>query len=90
VAALYHIRAHANARQKIIRDDTDQPRLIDGLEHTVTHGAWELLRYVIQDNHLAPQPDLAAGMQGTLLGYAFWAGQRRQRVGQLFEEGVGP
>ena len=88
--AIYHVMARGNARQKIVRDDVDRRRLIDGLEHTVTRRGWELLSYVVMDNHLhlllkTPRPNLSAGMQGFLSGYALWAGRRRQRSGHLFQ-----
>jgi REP-associated tyrosine transposase len=88
--AIYHVMARGNARQKIVRDDADRRRLIDGLGHTVTRCGWELVCYVIMNNHLhllvkTPRPNLAAGMQGLLSGYALWAGRRRRRVGHLFQ-----
>src|SRR6516225_2842162 len=45
--AIYHVMARGNARQKIVRDDSDRRRLVDGLEHTVVRSGWELLCYVI-------------------------------------------
>src|ERR1700741_2058899 len=71
--AIYHVMARGNARQKIVRDDADRRRLIAGLEDTVVRCGWELLCYVIMDNHLhlmlkPPRPNLAAGMQSVSLG----------------------
>jgi len=88
--AIYHVMARGNARQKIVRDDADRRRLVAGLEHTVNRCGWELLCYVLMDNHLhlmlkTPRPNLAAGMQGLLSGYALWVGRRRQRLGHLFQ-----
>ena len=79
--AIYHVMARGNGRQKIVRDDEDRRRLIAGLEHTVIRCGWKLLSYVIMDNHLhlllkTPRPNLAAGKQGFLSGYALWAGRR--------------
>src|SRR5271166_5362435 len=34
--ATYHMMARGNARQKIVRDDADRRRLIEGLEHAVS------------------------------------------------------
>ena len=45
--AIYHAMARRNARQKIVRDDADRRRLIDGLEQTVVRSGWELLCYVV-------------------------------------------
>src|SRR5262249_25198243 len=88
--AIYHVMARGNARQKIVRDDADRRRLIAGLEHTVIRCRWESPAYVIMDNHLhlllkTPRPNLAAGMQGLLSGYALWVSRRRHRPGHLFQ-----
>jgi putative transposase len=88
--AIYHIMARGNARQKIVRDDADRRRLVDGLEQTVMRCGWELLSYVLMGNHLhlllrTPRPNLAAGMQGFLSGYAIWSGRRHRRLGHLFQ-----
>jgi len=88
--AIYHVMARGNARQKIVRDDADRRRLVEGLEHTVIRCGWELLCYVIMGNHLhlllqTPRPNLAAGMQGFLSGYATWFGRRHRRPGHLFQ-----
>jgi REP element-mobilizing transposase RayT len=88
--AIYHGMARGNARQKIVRDDADRRRLTAGLEHTVVRWGWELVCYVIMDNHLhlmlqTPRANLAAGMQGLLSGYALWVGRRRRRLGHLFQ-----
>jgi REP element-mobilizing transposase RayT len=88
--AIYHVMARGNARQKIVRDDADRRRLIDGLEQTVVRSGWELLCYVIMGNHLhlllkTPRPNLGSGMQSFLSGYAIWAGRRWRRIGHLFQ-----
>jgi hypothetical protein len=44
--AIYHVMARGNARQKIVRDDADRQRLIDGLEQAVIRCGWELSCYV--------------------------------------------
>jgi REP element-mobilizing transposase RayT len=89
--AIYHVMARGNARQKIVRDDADRRRLIDGLERTVERCGWELFCYVIMGNHLhivlkTPRPNLGAGMQSFFSGYAIWSGRRWRRVGHLFQE----
>ncbi len=88
--AIYHVMARGNARQKIVRDDADRRRLIDGLEQSVVRHGWELLCYVVMGNHLhlmvkTPRPNLGAGMQSFLSGYAIWAGRRWRRPGHLFQ-----
>jgi len=82
--------ARGNARQKIVRDDADRRRLIDGLEQSVVRHGWDLLCYVVMGNHLhlmvkTPRPNLGAGMQSFLSGYAIWAGRRWRRLGHLFQ-----
>jgi hypothetical protein len=44
--AVDHATARRKAREKIVREDVDRRRLIDGLEQTVLHSGWELLSYV--------------------------------------------
>jgi putative transposase len=88
--AIYHVMARGNARQKIVRDDTDRQRLIDGLEQAVIRYGWELPSYVVMDNHLhllvkTPRANLGAGMQSFLSGYAIWSGRRWRRAGHLFQ-----
>jgi REP element-mobilizing transposase RayT len=88
--AIYHVMARGNARQKIVRDDADRRRLIEGLEQAAVRYGWELLCYVIMGNHLhlllkTPRPNLGAGMQSFLSGFAIWAGRRWRRVGHLFQ-----
>ena len=82
--------ARGNARQKIVRDDADRQRLIDGLEQAVIRYGWELPCYVVMGNHLhllvkTPRPNLGAGMQSFLSGYAIWSGRRWRRAGHLFQ-----
>ncbi len=88
--AIYHVMARGNARQKIVRDDADRRRLIAGLETAVVRYGWELVSYVIMGNHFhllvkTPRPNLGAGMQSLLSGYAIWTGRRWRRVGHLFQ-----
>jgi hypothetical protein len=45
--AIDHAMARRNARQKIVCDDADRRRLIDGLEQTVVRSGWEWLCYVV-------------------------------------------
>ena len=44
--AIDHAKAQHNARRKIVREDADRRRPIDGLEQTVVHLGKELLSYV--------------------------------------------
>jgi REP element-mobilizing transposase RayT len=88
--AIYHVMVRGNARQKIVRDDADRQRLVEGLEHAVLRCGWELVCYVIMGNHFhlllrTPRPNLGAGMQGLLSGYAAWFGRRHRRPGHVFQ-----
>src|SRR6202044_3779906 len=88
--AIYHVMARGNARQRIVRDDADRQRLIEGLEQAVIRYGWELPCYVVMGNHLhllvkTPRPNLGAGMQSFLPGYAIWSGRRWRRTGHLFQ-----
>jgi putative transposase len=88
--AIYHVMARGNARQKIVREDADRGRLIEGLEQTVSRCGRELACYVVMGNHLhllvrTPRPNLGVGMQSFLSGYAIWAGRRWRRQGHLFQ-----
>ena len=90
VSELYHVMARGNARQKIVRDDTDRGRLLEGLEHAVIRYGWELPTYVFMGNHLhllvkTSRPNFGAGMQTFLSGYAIWSGRRWRRTGHLFQ-----
>ena len=84
--------ARGNARQKIVRDDADRRRLIDGLEHTVVRHDWELLSVRWRDGKSSPsrgsrppRANLSVGMQSFLSGYAIWAGRRWRRTGHLVQ-----
>ena len=70
--------------QKIVRDDADRRRLIEGLGQSVIRCGWELASYVVMGNHLhllvkTPRPNLGAGMRSFLSGYAIWSGRRWRR-----------
>ena len=88
--AIYHVMARGNDRQRIVREDADRQRLIEGLEQAVIRYGWELPCYVVMGNHLhllvkTPRPNLGAGMQSFLPGYAIWSGRRWRRTGHLFQ-----
>ena len=62
--------ARGNARQKIVRDNADRGRLIDGVEQAVVRQAWEVPCYVIVGHHKTPRPNLGAGMQAEIFRLA--------------------
>ena len=88
--AIYHVMARGNARQKIVRDDADRRRLVarpGAHGHPLRMGV-ALLRHHGQPSPLllrTPRPNLAAGMQGFLSGYALWAGAAAAASGHLFQ-----
>jgi hypothetical protein len=45
---IHHAMARREARDKIVRDDADRRRLIDGLERTVVCSGWDLPCYVVR------------------------------------------
>jgi REP element-mobilizing transposase RayT len=87
--AIYPVMARGNAWQRIVRDDADRRRLLDGLEQTVVRRRWELVSYVVMGNHLhllvkTRRANLGAGMPSFLSSFAIWAGRRWRRLGHLF------
>jgi len=88
--AIYHVTARGNARQAIVLEDADRARLRRRLAGTVPRYGWELLAFVFMGNHLhllfrTPRPNLSAGMQYFLSGYANWFARRHERPGHLFQ-----
>jgi hypothetical protein len=88
--AIDHVMARGDARQRIVHDDADRRRLLDGLERTAVRRKRELVSYVVMGNrpHLlvkTRRADFDAGMQSFLSGYANWAGRCWRRLGQLFQ-----
>jgi len=84
--AIYHVMSRGNARRRIVHDDRDHERLLEGLGQTVRRCGWELFRFVLMPNHLhlflrTPQPNLSRGMQYLLSGYANWYAKRHRRSG---------
>ncbi len=88
--AVYHVTARGNARQDIVVAEEDWRQLQQRLAQTVARYGWELLSYVLMRNHLhvvlrTPRPNLSAGMQYFLSGYANWFARRHGRPGHLFQ-----
>jgi REP element-mobilizing transposase RayT len=88
--AIYHVMTRGNAGQDIVQDDDDRTRLLTDLERSVLRFDWELLAFVVLNNHLhllvkTPHPNLGKGMQAFLSAYAVWSAKRRQRPGHLFQ-----
>jgi hypothetical protein len=89
--AIYHVMARGNARQTIVRDDTDRRQLIEGLEHAVIRYGWELPTYVVMGKadsvtnltrrfqaRLKSQPQLLQDVEEILRRATTVAADRRQ------------
>ncbi len=71
--ALYHVTARGNQRENIVHDDSDREMLLATLAEACKKTGWEVLAWVIMDNHYhwllrTPKPNLVTGMswfQGT-------------------------
>jgi putative transposase len=88
--AIYHVMARGNARQEIVRDDTDRTRLLEDLQRATIRSGWEVFAFVLMSNHLhvflkTPRANLGRGMQRFLSSYAHWCLRRRRRAGHLFQ-----
>jgi REP element-mobilizing transposase RayT len=78
-----------NARQDIVRDDTDRQRLQDELERATVRAGWMVYAFVILPSHFhvvleTPQPNLSRGMQIFLSSYAIAWTRRHRFLGHVF------
>ncbi len=92
--AIYHVTARGNGRQDIFLDDEDRYYMLDRLETTVHRFGWRILSFVLMTNHLhklvqTPKPNLSAGMQFLLSGYATRFNARHDCCGHLFQSRFG-
>lgn len=88
--AVYHVTSRGDEQADIVRNDDDRQRWRQGLSITVIRHGWELLSYVLMDNHFhlfvrTPEANLACGMQAFLSGYATWFSRRRGGRGHVFQ-----
>ncbi|MEX2316131.1 MAG: transposase [Pirellulales bacterium] len=88
--AIYHVMSRGNGRQNVFLDDRDRERLLQGLESAVRKFDWLVMSYVWMPNHFhlflkTPHPNLSAGIQYLVSGYANWFAKRHQRPGHLFQ-----
>jgi REP element-mobilizing transposase RayT len=82
--AIYHVMSRGNGRQRVFRDERDFQRLLEGLESAVRKFDWLVMSYVWMPNHIhlllqTPQPNLSAGMQYLVSGYAIPATPMKSR-----------
>ena len=87
--ALHHVVAQAASDSRIVVDDSDRLRLLDGLRAVVGEHGWQCLAYCVMTTHAhlvlcTPEPNLGRGMQLLLGRYAFAHNRRHHRRGRLF------
>lgn len=88
--AIYHIVTRGDGRRKLFHAPRHYERFTEGLEAEVPRSHWQVLAYCWMPNHIhllvkTPEPNLSAGMQHWLSGYANWYAKRNQRSGHLFQ-----
>jgi hypothetical protein len=67
--AIDYVMARGNARQKIVRDDADRQRLIEGLEQAVIRYGWELPSYGQSKSTTSTRPARCAASPGPSAGF---------------------
>ena len=88
--AIYHIVTRGDGRRGLFHDEDHYDRLTKGLADEVNRSRWEVLAFCWMPNHIhllltTPEPNLSAGMQHWLSGYANWYAKRNRRTGHLFQ-----
>lgn len=88
--ARYHIITRGDGRRALFHDQRHYERFTAGLSQEVQRSGWIVLAYCWMPNHIhaliqTPEPNLAAGMQRWLSGYANWYAKRNQRTGHLYQ-----
>ena len=87
--AIHHVIARGNAGVEIVLDNSDRRDLVTALERASERHGWLVHAYCVMDTHIhavieTPQPNLGAGMQRLLGGYAFEFNRRHGQYGRLF------
>ena len=88
--AIYHIVTRGDGRRGLFHDEDHYDRLTKGLADEVNRSRWQVLAFCWMPNHIhllltTPEPNLSAGMQHWLSGYANWYAKRNRRTGHLFQ-----
>lgn len=88
--AIYHIVTRGDGRRTLFHDPGHYERFTEGLEAEVQRSSWQVMSYCWMPNHIhllvqTPEPNLSAGMQHWLSGYANWYAKRNRRTGHLFQ-----
>ena len=87
--AVYHIVTRGDGRRELFHDEGHYERFTRGLSDEVKRSAWKVLAFCWMPNHIhllltTPEPNLSAGMQHWLSGYANWYAKRNRPTGHLF------
>ncbi len=88
--AVYHVTSRGNARQKIVRGDSDRQAFLSALAQVVDRFDWRCYAYCLMDNHYhllieTPKPNLSLGMRQLNGPYTQAFNRRHRRVGHLFQ-----
>ena len=87
---VYHVTSRGLERRRIVRDDTDRQRWVDGLGTVAQRRDWRVFAWVLMDNHFhlflrVPHGDLSAGMHDLNSGYVTFFNRRHRRHGPLLQ-----
>ena len=88
--AIYHIVTRGDGRRGLFHDERHYERFTEGLEAEVLRSKWQVMAFCWMPNHVhlllkTPEPNLSAGMQHWLSGYANWYAKRNRRSGHLYQ-----
>ena len=88
--AIYHVITRGDGRRRLFHDEGHYQRFTGGLSEQVSRHSWEVFAWCWMPNHVhalirTPEPNLAAGMQHWLSGYANWYAKRNRRTGHLYQ-----
>ena len=83
--AVYHVTSRGNARQKIVRGDSDRQAFLSALAQVVDRFDWRCYAYCLMDNHYhllieTPKPNLSLGMRQLNGPYTQAFNRRHRRV----------
>ena len=87
---VYHVTSRGLERRRIVRDDADRQRWVDGLATVAQRRDWRVFAWVLMDNHFhlflrVPRGDLSAGMHDLNSGYVTFFNRRHRRHGPLLQ-----
>ncbi len=87
---VYHLNSRGNAREAIVRDDSDRRGFLDTLEHVVDRFGWFCHAYCLMTNHYhlaaeTPFPNPPSGMRQLNGLHAQSFNGRHNRCGHVFQ-----